>query len=530
MSWRDYLILFLIGFLMALSVSFFQPAPGYMDADYYYAGGIRLAQGYGFSEQFLWNYLDDPVGLPHPSHAYWMPLPSILAAAGMFLTRIYRFDTARIGFLILAGIVPVLSAALSFSITNRKDLAWLAGILAGIPGFYLSYLATTDAFGIYMILGASWLLVIGPTRISGTVGQAVLLGLISGLMHLTRADGFIWFLLALLGIYLILALPANRLPLQNRSFVTRKVLTMTSACFLGYFLVMGPWMARNYLAYGTLLAPGGMHSLWLTNYDELYAYPASILTPGHWLASGIQHIVADRLQALGQNLQTAGAVQGEIFLTPLILLGLWQYRKDIRIYLGISGWITTFLVMTFIFPYAGWRGGFFHSGTSVQSMFWAVAPVGLLLFVDWGGRVRRWNVRQAGAVFSVALVCLAVMLSVLVVRNRVVGNDLFHPVWGQSQEVYVNLERDLQELGVDQNEIVMVNNAPGYYVASGRQAISIPTGGLPAIFQVAHRYKADYLLLEKLQGLTDVYTSPANQPGLEYLATSQDVLIFHIDR
>ena len=46
-----------------------------MDAEYYYAGGIRLAEGDGFTENFLWNYLDNPVGLPHPAFTYWMPFP-----------------------------------------------------------------------------------------------------------------------------------------------------------------------------------------------------------------------------------------------------------------------------------------------------------------------------------------------------------------------------------------------------------------------------------------------------------------------
>jgi hypothetical protein len=43
-----------------------QPVPGYMDAEYYYAGAIRLHEGYGFTQPFLWNYLDEPAGLPHP--------------------------------------------------------------------------------------------------------------------------------------------------------------------------------------------------------------------------------------------------------------------------------------------------------------------------------------------------------------------------------------------------------------------------------------------------------------------------------
>src|ERR1044071_5600910 len=72
MNWRHYAILFGIGLIVPFTVSRFQSLPGYMDADYYFSGGVQLAEGHGFTEPYLWNYLDDPVSLPHPSHTYWM--------------------------------------------------------------------------------------------------------------------------------------------------------------------------------------------------------------------------------------------------------------------------------------------------------------------------------------------------------------------------------------------------------------------------------------------------------------------------
>ena len=48
MNWRHYLILFLVGLLVPFGISRFQSLPGYMDADYYFVGGIQLAEGRGF--------------------------------------------------------------------------------------------------------------------------------------------------------------------------------------------------------------------------------------------------------------------------------------------------------------------------------------------------------------------------------------------------------------------------------------------------------------------------------------------------
>ncbi len=160
MSWRHYLLLALLGAVVLTGVAAFQSAPGYMDADYYHASGLQLAAGRGFTEPFLWNYLDDPAGLPHASHAYWMPLGSMLAAAGAALFRSLSFTTSRLGFIVVAALVPPLTAALAWSFTSRRDLSMAAGLLAVFPAFYLPFLPVTDTFGIYMLLGGSFFLLL----------------------------------------------------------------------------------------------------------------------------------------------------------------------------------------------------------------------------------------------------------------------------------------------------------------------------------------------------------------------------------
>ena len=159
MNVRSYLFLFLLGIIVLLPLLFIQSAPGYMDADYYFSGGLRLAEGKGFSELVLWNYLDDPEGLPHPSHGYWMPLTSLVAWMGMLVTNDITFKSARIGFILVAILIPPATASLAYSFTRNKGQSILSGFLAAFPVFYLSYLGTTETFGLYMFLGALWFLV-----------------------------------------------------------------------------------------------------------------------------------------------------------------------------------------------------------------------------------------------------------------------------------------------------------------------------------------------------------------------------------
>jgi len=98
MTAKLYAMLFFLGLGIPLVVARYQSAPGYMDADYYFANGLRLTQDFGFSESFLWNYLDDPQGIPHPMFTYWMPLAALLAAVGMKVSGMVNFAGARLGF------------------------------------------------------------------------------------------------------------------------------------------------------------------------------------------------------------------------------------------------------------------------------------------------------------------------------------------------------------------------------------------------------------------------------------------------
>jgi hypothetical protein len=535
MTSRNYLLLFVLGFTVTFFVSIFQNSPGYMDADYYYMGGLRLKEGKGFTEDILWNYLDNPSGLPHPSHAYWMPLASIVALLGMVSTGFSEFWAAKLGFLVIAGLVSPLSARLAYAITQKKRHAILSGILAAIPGFYLSYLGTTDTFGLYMLLGALWFLGIGLVLNTIPSPRPRLfylfwVGIISGLFHLTRADGLMWCVLGL-GVIVWQGLLKTHIDQSIGSTLRIAAISKSALCLLaGYLIVMGPWVARNQEHFQVPFSPGGDKALWLTEYDDLYSYPPEILTPERWLASGWTSIFRARLDALSQNLQSAFAVQGEIFLAPLIVLGLWRLRADGRIRVGLLAWGLTLGVMTVIFPFAGWRGGFFHSGAAYQPLFWAIVPSGLDALVDWGKRVRHWNPGQAGGFFSMGLVLLSILLSTLVTQKRVVGISFPPSAWDTSWREYRAIDQALYLEGIEPTASVLVNNAPGYYVANHRPALSVPNGDLSTALQVARRYGVNYLLLEvnHPKGLDSLYYSPGDNSGIDFLFEFEGTQVYRL--
>lgn len=500
-----------------------QTTPGYMDAEYYLAGGMRLAQGYGFSEPFLWNYLDDPAGLPHPSHAYWMPLASLLAALGMWLSGEVTFTAGRLGFVLLAAAVPPLTALLASRLSARRGAALLAGSLALLPAFYLPYLPTSDTFGIYMLLGALWLLAAGRPSFAL---QPVLLGLLAGLMHLARADGLLWLALLPLAGWL---LEGERRSGGPACGTAAAVLRFSALGLAGYLLVMGPWMLRNLAAFGVPLAPGGGRTLWLTAYDQLYAYPAGSLNLQTWLAAGPAAVLQPRLEAAGLNLQTALSVQGEIFLAPLVLAGLWRLRRQRPVILGAAAWLLTFAAMTLAFPFAGGRGGFFHSGAALQPLFWAVVPAGLDAFLEWGRRHRSWEPERSRPVFGALIAAAAAVLTLALYYGRVIGKP-GEPLWNQAAARYAQIEQTLAAQGAAPDDRVLVNNPPGYYLVSGRPALVIPSGDLDTLLAAADRYGARYLALEidQIHGASELFENPRDHGRLDYLGTAAGAVLYEI--
>jgi hypothetical protein len=117
---RDLALIFILALLIRLLAIIPVHGPGYMDAAYSYDIALNLNHGQGFNEPFLWNYLDDPAGLPHPSHLYWMPLPTMLAWVGLKLFG-ESYRAAQMPFVLMAALLPLVSYWVALQVLTRAD-------------------------------------------------------------------------------------------------------------------------------------------------------------------------------------------------------------------------------------------------------------------------------------------------------------------------------------------------------------------------------------------------------------------------
>ena len=509
---RDMVILFLLALLVRILVLIPVHWPGYMDAAYSYDIALNLHLGGGFNEPFLWNYLDQPAGIPHPSHLYWMPLPTLLAAVSMAILGI-SYKAAQVPFVLVSALLPLVSYWVAVTITGRRGYGWIAGLLTVFSGFYVPYWGHTDNFAPFALAG-SLALIAGwqAWQNDSPAGRwrlwAFAAGGLVGLTHLSRADGVLLLAVLWLPALAYLLSPNGRHPGPIKPV---QALLRVLLLGLGYLLVMLPWFVRNWLAVGAILPAGGSQTLWLTCYDDLFSYGRQ-LSWHTYLAWGWANIWRSKLDALWLNLQTVIAVWGMVFLAPLALIGWWRLRRQRQFQLIGSYGLLLCLVMTFAFTFPGPRGGLFHSGGALLPFAYTAALVGLDTAVEWAGRRRTtWDIAAARRVFGMGLVIFSVLFTGFVCyQSLVVGGR-----WREEETTYRQVAEGLDQMNLEQAP-VLVGDPTLYWYVTHSPALVIPNEPLEVVLAAAERYGATYLVLDanRPAPLASVYDGDLTHPNL----------------
>jgi hypothetical protein len=513
---RDRWIIFGLALLVRVIAALPQSQPNYMDATYYTVGGQRLAQGFGFSDPYVWNYLDQPTSLPQPSHLYWMPLPSILVAGSESIFGV-SYRAAQLPFILLSAILPLITFAVTWRLTQSRRAAWIASLLTIFTAFYLPYWGVPESFAPFAVFG-SLAIYLSSDR---SPRRLFIAGICAGLAHLSRADGFLLLFPMILSADFGLrnadsSAPQSAIRIRNFMFVS-----------VGYFIVMLPWFMRNFATIGAPLSSAGTQAAYICNYNEIFSYQAP-LDLNHLLNCGVGQVLADKVRGLFSGLIHLIAEDGLIFLAPLIVIGWWKLRREVMIRAALIYLSLIYLVMTLVFTFAGDRGGLFHSSSALLPFFFAAVPIGLDALI---ARRSTWNARQARSIFGAFVVLLAIVLSVFVWSGRVIGSGVADPIWNQADREYSAIGRWLADRG-EQDPIVLVNNPPAFYYHTGLRSIVIPAGDVSTLLRAADQFGATWLALDQnhVRELDDLYASPENQVGLHFRARFNSILLFEVGR
>ncbi len=469
---RAYLILLGVALLVRLAMALLIPDPGYMDTAYYTVMGQRIARGLGATEPFLWNYLDDPSGLPAPAFGYWMPLPSILAAP--FWAIGGSFFVMQAPFALCSALLVVLGVHIAWRATGRMHVVWGAGGLLIFSGYYFPMWTLPETFAPFALCGAVALWAGGRYWGNRKMAWAALMAGAATLAYLTRSDG------------LLLVAMALGLPLLRRDGRSLVVSALVVA------LLLTPWFLYNLDARGALMPTGGTRTLWLTEYDDHYCYEC-VLSPQSYLAWGWGNILRSKWEALVWNAKTLLGVLGYVILAPLAVIGGWRLRDRPAFVLAALYLALLFGAMTFAFSFSGPRGGFFHSGGALLPFIVTAGLVGLNRSIVWLGGQRNWHIAQAQRVFTAGLVIIALGMSLALAAPKLVA-------WREANAPYRRVGAWMDTL-VDgapaPTDPVLVGNPPGFWYATHIPALAVPNEDAATTARLAERYGARWLLLDE---------------------------------
>jgi hypothetical protein len=145
-------------------------------------------------------------------------------------------------------------------------------------------------------------------------------------------------------------------------------------------------------------------------------------------------------------------------------------------------------------------------------------------------RKRDWTHSKAELVFGGLLIVMVAVPAVFVFNNRVLGENLADPVWNQSYHQARQISNCLDSLKIPESELIMINNPPGFFVASGRSSIVIPSNTVDDVLAAGQKYGASVLVLESNhpRALNAIYQNPEYEERLEFVDTCDGALIFQL--
>jgi hypothetical protein len=232
------------------------------------------------------------------------------------------------------------------------------------------------------------------------------------------------------------------------------------------------------------------------------------------------------------NFQTVIAVWGMIFLTPLAIIGGWQWRNHLLAQLAGMYALLLAAAMTVLFAFPGARGGLFHSGAALFPFIVTLAGVGLDQSVEWiAARRRGWRAQEAKQVFGVGLVVMAIGLSSYIYYRQVLLNN----AWNQADAAYPAIAAWVR--AQDPAAVVMIGNPPAYRYHGGGLSVVVPNADITTTLKAARQYGVDYLILDGNHPapLDALYQHPTLHPALSLVqsygqGSGNEIYVFEIVR
>jgi hypothetical protein len=516
------LILVLLLFAGALGVRWLYARavvfPPLDDPAFYLTTAENVVTGRGLEVDVLWSYQPPFPNVTHPSHEHWMPLTTGLIAAAFAIQRAISgaletaLSTGQLPGLLLGAALASLTYIVGRRILpgNRHNrwIALAAALLVAINATLSYQSASADSSAPFAFLVA-WALALA-VRQPGDQGSYFGVGLLIGLAYLTRADGLLLLAAVPLAWWL---LPAPARPLvelpdsvaaqtawdlwprergSEEEWARALGPSLSNLLDLGvaFALVLAPWLARNFLAFGTPLPSSVLSQARLTDYVDTFNY-WDHPTWQTWLEQGWQTLLTQRGEALLHN---GGVFLWSTFIWGLLALpGLWLLRREWNFFAVLIYGLLLFFGIALVFPVSTMSGTFYHSIGALMP-FLALAA----MYAIQRGLQRLLKNRKLA---TVTLAAVTIGLLVLA------GAQVFQSLSAVTERHQAEKQQfEMIATWLDQHaapgDVVMTTQTYTLNYSSGHPSIALPGNEPPdAAWEAAQRYRARYLVITQDFGL-----------------------------
>lgn len=463
---RPYLIVLAIGIFYAVFLLLIIPFPGDTDAYYHYNASQRLASGEGLTDPYLWNYLYTPDALPAPAYNYWMPLYTLLASPLMIM----------LGTGFKVALLPTLLSWLFFALAgvyimerlggnSRQQI--MTGILMYFPGILAPAMATTDVDVLYGALGVWCLIFIGRGYGEKKPKWLIIASVLGAFAGLTRNDGILLVGLAVLFAFLI------ELSLKNR---LRNTVIVGGVALV----ILLPWYIRNYIVMNTPFSQGGLGTIFVRDYDEIFSVDPEMDVQQFW-DWGLTNILQSRWDVFKKNALDFILLQGFLILMPFALYTWWQQRRN-KFVSGFSAYaVLLHIAMTLFFAFPGKNGALMHSASALMPFWGAFGLIGINGTGEWLGARFNWShTKRRAEQMSFGVVSFVVVISLYGLLNF------------QKEK---RLDYEALQPVIDDDSRVMVFDPVEFYYFTDQMGVILPNDTLEVAQEIAWRYCIRYLML-----------------------------------
>ncbi|MDE2818798.1 MAG: glycosyltransferase family 39 protein [Chloroflexota bacterium] len=480
------------GLLFRLSLLSFVHNPGLHDPVHYFNLGTRLADGQGFTINYIWHYNNLPSDVTHPID-HWMPLAG--AAAGLGIALFGESSQAALFMFVLAGsLLPVLVFLAGKQLFQREGAALTAAALAAfLPDMVWASLRTDTTILNAVALCSSALLYNRRLR-DGHRWSIVLCGFAAGLGYLTRNDSVL-----LLPVFISVAALRALWPGQRGTFRQAAALILT--LFLSFLLSVAPWLIRNLQELDMLGPAETSRMFFMVEHQDHYAYGLPISLESMLGRQSIADLLAKRaFELLAACKQIVVSFTLPLFVLVLGGVGLLlRGREKERLLLAAPAmiWLLGILLAyPILLPLKSQAGSFEKAFLSVLPLFLPFAALSLERFLR-APRLR-W------AVVAALLAWLA-FSSYGFVREETAKADLYYGSIG----ILIDKLEDLPDLTGD-DRLRLMTQDPYVFSYFGYESIMTPFASREDTLDLARRFDIDYLMM------------PPGRPALDPLYLGQE--------